>query len=397
MSDARSPLSVSPDGSSEPGRVSRRSRQAIVDAIADRGPATRLHLIDRTALSRATITAAVNELLAEGTLLETHPRSSHARGRQPAHLILSAPPGLVCGIDLGHHHIAVAVCPDATDLTAHEWISTEVDSDPSQALSTAMALATRLLADPSDSRPLLAISAIVPQPVSKADGRVVPTPFLTSWHGLDVAGRLRAEFGVPTAIENDANAGAIAEAGDHEKTTVFVKVSTGVGAGVVIGGALVRGYGGQAGEIGHLVVKADGQLCGCGNRGCLETLASVPAILRALEPVHGRLEESDLARLLASGDTASARAMHDAGEAVGTALAPIVAALQAQDVVIGGPLEVPMESLVRGVRARVESLVHPQVIQHLSIRAGTHGPLAPLVGAMKIAEATARTRARRPD
>ncbi|MGC5221019.1 hypothetical protein ACPW96_00315 [Micromonospora sp. DT81.3] len=74
-----------------------------------------------------------------------------------------------------------------------------------------------------------------------------------------------------------------------------------------------------------------------------------------------------------------------------------MAALQAQDVVIGGPLEVPMESLVRGVRARVESLVHPQVIQHLSIRAGTHGPLAPLVGAMKIAEATARTRARRPD
>ena len=236
----------------------------------------------------------VNELVAEGTLTESHPGGRAARGRQPAHLTLSAPAGMLCGIDLGHGHIAVQVGAHATDVAAREWMPTEVDLDPAAALATAIAVASRLLERVGEGRPLTAVAAIVPQPVTDADGRLIPTPFLNSWHGLDVPGRLRAAFQVPTAIENDANAGAIAEAGVNSRSTVFVKVSTGVGAGIVLGGALVRGYGGQAGEIGHLVVKADGQLCGCGNRGCLETLASVPAILRALEPVHGRLVESEL-------------------------------------------------------------------------------------------------------
>jgi predicted NBD/HSP70 family sugar kinase len=377
------------------GQVSRRSRQAIIDALADGGPATRMHLVARTALSRATIASAVNELLADGMVTETRDGGSAVRGRQPARLELRPPRGMLCGIDLGHNHIAVAVGAHATDIAAHEWIFAEVDQDPGEALSTATSAALRLLSRVSEGDPLMAITVIVPQPVTDADGRLVATPFLPGWQGLDVPGRLREAFGVPTAIENDANAAAIAEADAGAKTTVFVKVSTGLGAGVVLDGALVRGYGGQAGEIGHLVVKADGQLCGCGNRGCLETLASVPAILRALEPVHGPLIESELNSLLASGDTASARAMRDSGEAIGTALASVVAALQPEAIVIGGPLEIPMEHLVTGVRARVESLVHPQIIQHLSIRTATYGPLAPLMGAMQIAEWTARAHHRR--
>jgi predicted NBD/HSP70 family sugar kinase len=356
-----------------------------------------MHLVHRTALSRATITAAVNEMLADGTLTEARQSGSATRGRQPTELKLSAPRGVLCGIDLGHRHIAVAVGAHATDIAAREWISTPVDLDPGAALATAIAVAKRLLAHLDDDRPLIAITVIVPQPVTDSDGRLVPTPFLNSWHGMDVPGLVRDAFGVTTAIENDANAAAIAEAGSRTTTTVFVKVSTGLGAGVVMDGVLVRGYGGQAGEIGHLVVKVDGQLCGCGNRGCLETLASVPAILRALEPVHGQLDEAELNRLLASGDTASARAMRDAGEAIGSALAPVVAALQPEEVVIGGPLEIPMEHLVTGVRARVESLVHPQIIQHLSIRAATHGPFAPLMGAMQIAAGSVIAIPRHPD
>jgi predicted NBD/HSP70 family sugar kinase len=376
------------------GQVSRRSRQAIIDALAEGGAATRMHLVDRTALSRATIAAAVNELLADGTLTQMRGGGAAARGRQPARLDLSPLRGMLCAIDLGHHHVAVAVGPHVREIAAQEWMFAEVDRDPAEALSAATAVASRLLSRVGEGRPLAAIAVVVPQPVTDAGGSLVATPFLPNWHGLDVPGRIRAEFGVPTVIENDANAAAIAEAGADAKTTAFVKVSTGLGAGIVLNGELVRGYGGQAGEIGHLVVKADGQLCGCGNRGCLETLASVPAILRALEPVHGRLIESDLNSLLASGDTASARAMRDAGGAIGTALAPVVAALQLEDIVVGGPREIPMEHLVTGVRTRVESLVHPQVLQHLSIRTATRGPFAPLMGAMQIAERIARARVR---
>ncbi len=376
--------------------IGARSRRQIIDAVAFGDGVTRAELIERTGLSRATVAAGIGALLEEGVLVERRDDSpEHARrGRRPTRLTLTPPRGVVCVIDLGHGHTCVAVGTGDGDVLELRWGESDVDADPSDALDDAIAIALALADVHAGGDGLLAAAVIVPQPVDVASGIVAPTAFLTNWHGLDVAHRVRSALRTPVVVENDANAGAIAEMAAVDSDLVFVKVSTGVGAGVVTGRRLVRGPTGQAGEIGHVVVRPDGQICGCGNRGCLETLASMPSIMRALAPIHGRLDRPRLAELLAIGDVASERAMRDAGEAIGTALAPIVAGLQVERVTIGGLDGIPIDPLVEGVHARIRTLVHRAIAPSLIVAPSVHAALAPLRGGVILAARAARAAAR---
>lgn len=375
-------------------QVTRHSRRAITDVIADHGSATRGEIAERTGLSRATVAAAVTELLTAGSLVEVHPSrtvpSAGTRGRRPGRLTLAGPRGLLCAIDLGHRHIGVAVAQGIEEVLRTEWLDHDVDADPTAALGLAIRRAQRLVHEAGE-RPLAAVAVTVPQPVDERAASIVSTPFLSAWHELPVVERLAEEFGVPVRIENDANAGALAEVDAEIRSAVFVKVSTGLGMGTVLDGTLVRGSHGQAGEIGHLVVRPDnGQLCGCGNRGCLETLASLPAVVRAVEPVRGRLLPADLRAFLDGGDVVVARALQDAGAAIGTALAPVMAALQVPRLVIDGPHGIPVDAIVRGARSRVEELVHPEVLDGLTVTSSRHGDAASLAGALRLAGDAAR-------
>lgn len=374
-----------------PSSVSARTRQAIVDAVRELGSPTRAEIIAATGLSRASVAGGVAELVDLG-VVAVHRESGRSggggegeggRGRRPVRLALVPPAGIVCAIDLGHGHRAIAVADTAGDVLDREWYIDDVDADPLAALMASLEVAQRMTAAHADRGELLAVAVVVPQPVS--DGAIVRTPFLTSWHGVGIARHVREVLPVPVVVENDANAAALAECGETGGGLIFVKASTGVGAGIVAAGRLVRGAHGQAGEIGHMVVRPDGQLCGCGNRGCLETLASVPAVLRSLEPIHGALDREGLARLIAAGDVAGARAMRDAGEAIGAALAPVVVALEVERLVIGGLDGIPVDALVEGARARIQALVHRQVAGQLIVGPSAHGALAPLDGAVLLA------------
>lgn len=375
--------------------ISGRTRQQILDAVTDAGSITRAEIIERTGLSRATITAGIGILLEDGTLLERRTLGAREsrRGRRPTHLVMRPPRGILCAIDLGHGHTCVAVGTGDGEILERRWAELDVDAHPDDALEDALTIAAELIATHAGDDGLVAVGVVVPQPVDADSGVVAPTAFLTNWHGLDVASRVTAALGAPVMLENDANAGAIAEIGPTTSGLVFVKVSTGVGAGVVAGRSLVRGPTGQAGELGHVVVRPDGQLCGCGNRGCLETLASMPSIMRALEPIHGRLDRAGLAALLAAGDVASERAMRDAGEAIGTALAPVVAALQIEQVAIGGLDGIPLDALVEGTHAKIRALVHRAIAPGLRIAPSAHAALAPLHGALRLAAQTGLARA----
>lgn len=369
--------------------TTRHSRKAVVDAIAASGPATRSELVERTGLSRATVAAVVGEMLAAGALTERTPEVGSARGRRPALLSLSAPRGLLGAIDLGHRHIGVAISRNSTELLDSVWLDdgVDVDADPEAALEVAVDALRNLRAAISADEALVSIAVSVPQPVNASSRSIIPTPFLKSWHVLDIGRRLTETFNVPMRIENDANAAALAESDNDNgpDNVIFVKVSTGIGMGIVLAGKPVRGSRGHAGEIGHMVIDSGGQLCSCGNRGCLETFASVPAVIRALEPVHGRLQPQDLARLLSSGNTAAERAMQDAGNSIGRALAPVLAGLQIDRVVIDGPRQVPMDALIRGTLHQVRAQVHPEIIRDLRIVPGRHGHISSLMGALRLA------------
>ena len=164
-----------------------------------------------------------------------------------------------------------------------------------------------------------------------------------SWAEVNVADFFGERLGIPVHVGNDANLGALAEAtfgaGRTSRNVFYVMLSEGIGGGVVIDGQIYLGQTGAAGELGHIVVNPDGQVCRCGNRGCLATVAGGAALTAALRQIHGpHITVDDLIALSHDGDSGAARLFADAGEAVGRVLAGICSVLDPELVIIGGEL-----------------------------------------------------------
>jgi predicted NBD/HSP70 family sugar kinase len=168
-----------------------------------------------------------------------------------------------------------------------------------------------------------------------------------------------------------------------------VKLASGLGAGIVMGGRLHRGTSGIAGEIGHVQVGEDGRVCRCGNRGCLETEVSLPRLLTLLQPAYD--EPLDAARVLAleeEGDPGVRRVLGDAGRTAGRALADLCHSLNPELVVVGGAFG-SSPSLLDGVRAAVDRYAQPDTAAAVTVRSSELGDDAELRGAIALAVARA--------
>lgn len=359
-----------------------RTRHVVLAFLRSDGPATRDDIVRATGLARATVATAVSELVRDGVLCAERSSSAAPRGRRPELFRLSRPAGHLVAIDLGHAHVSIAVATGAGEILDTCRADRAVDEDPHGALRSAIVLARQMADDAGEA--VAAVAMVAAQPVDARRGTVQPTAFLTQWHDLQLTAAAREAFDAPIVIENDANAGALAEHAG-EGVTAFVKVSTGVGMGVVVDGRIMRGPTGDAGEIGHLVMRPEGALCACGNRGCLETVASLTSIREALTPVHGAVGVHRLADLLALGDVSCRRAMRDAGAVIGMALAPMVAAMQVTQITFGGAPRLPFDDLVAGVRDRIVADVHREIAATLVVRAATNTDDAPLRGGLLLA------------
>ena len=203
------------------------------------------------------------------------------------------------GIDLGGSKLALALGDAQGRVTARMRRPTEPSGDPAADIARIAADARRLLADaglgPGD---LAAIGVSAPGPVDPVRGEILHPPNLPGWGRVPLRDLLAGALGAPVRVENDANAAALAEwrsgAGRGYEDLVFLTMSTGVGAGLVLGGRLHAGLCGNAGELGHLPVEWDGEPCACGLRGCLEAYVGGAAWTRRLRrsaPEGGRVAE----------------------------------------------------------------------------------------------------------
>lgn len=246
-------------------------------------------------------------------------------------------------------------------------------------------------------------------PVRQEDGVVLLSHHVPGWEKFPLAEWLRERFGAPTFVENDANAAALGEwhygAGRGTRSFLYITISTGIGGGIVIAGELYRGADGLAGEIGHMTVDRNGPRCSCGRRGCLEALASGPAIAdRARKlladrshPVEGRvireLVGGDLSLVTARevalaakrGDPLAAEILRDAGEALGFALAQAITLLNPERVALGGGVVKAGEPFLRHVREAANRHAFPGA--RVEIVVAELGDDAPLWGAVSLAEA----------
>jgi predicted NBD/HSP70 family sugar kinase len=365
------------------------NRLRVIDALRQRGTASRSDIARHTGLSRTTVTTLVNDLQAKGLVVEQPLGEIQGRGRPPTLLRLDPSAGAVVGIHFDHRHLRVAVADLSSTVLAEQWRDLDVDHAATSALDAAADLVDAVLAEAGIGRSrVVGVGVALSGPVDR-DGTVGETVILPGWEHLNAVDELTRRLDLPVSVDNDANLGALAEvsfgAGRGLSDVIYVMVSSGIGAGIVLDGRLHRGVTGLAGELGHVVVHPEGAVCRCGNRGCLETVASTDAILTVLRPAHGAgLNVRRLAELIEGGDGGARRVVNDAGREIGRVLTGICNVLSPAGVIVGGDLAVAGEPLLDGIREALDRYVLPPVRGALELRAGVLGDRAEVLGALAL-------------
>ena len=361
------------------------NRRRALRLLRLRGALTQAELSQGTGLSRAAVSNIVRELVDSGLARAT---AASRNGRRVSEVTLNPSSGIVGGIDFGNRHVRVAI----GDLT-HTVLAEEQHTLPyGHAAANGVREASEMLRNLTTKarRRLQDMELLVvglPGPIDLESGRTVSPAILPGWSDFDVKSAFAAATGVRTMTDNDANLGALAEGtwgvGQGLSDFAYIKVSTGIGAGLVLNGRLYRGVAGTAGEVGHTTIEESGLLCRCGNRGCLETVAAAPALLDLLRRSYGDITLEEVLRLSAGGDTGCRRLIADAGRHIGVALANLCNLLSPQMIIVGGELAMAGDILLAPMRESMSrrAVSTPAeatrvVIGALSERAGVLGALA---------------------
>ena len=350
--------------------VRRHNLALVLHEVAAGEPVSRAGVAVRTGLTRGTVSSLVEELLAVGLITElAATRGGTGRPANPLQLNRSGPAGL--GLEIGIDHVGACVVDLTGTVRARRVArSAHRDRPPEVGLAAATELAAPVVAEAG----LTICGAGVALPgVIGTDGRLQRAPNLPGWVDLAVDAELSARLGgVPVRAGNEADLAALAElwfgersapatGGPRDAGVDFLHVSggIGVGAGIVLGGALFRGAGGRAGELGHVVVDPHGPPCSCGGRGCLEQAAGQRALLRAAGV--GTVEE-----LLAR----PAPAIERAADALGIALTGAVHLLDVRNVVLGGLYAQLGDGLRDAVAAQLAARVGPVQVRRARSTSG---------------------------
>jgi len=314
------------------------NQQRIADTLLASGPSTQAELARQTGLSTATISNIVR-IMSDAGIVETEPTTSS--GRRALLVRLSNRSAVAVGIDFGRRHLRIAITTLGYDVVAEENIELTMGHRAEEGIETASSLLAKMLADNDIAHSsVLGVGVGIPGPIDRRAGRVVQGAILPEWVGIELA-ELEEGLRFPVVFDNDANLGALAEVtwGPHSEVDnlVFVKVGSGIGAGLILNGRPFYGGLGITGEIGHDTITDNGVVCHCGNRGCLETVASTSVMLDLLAR-SGVTRVGQIVSRARAGDSATLRVLDDAGLAVGRALASVANLINPEVIVIGGPL-----------------------------------------------------------
>lgn len=362
----------------------------LFQLLRDGVPRTRAELAKSTGLARSTVAVRVDELMRMGLITPVADGVSTG-GRPPSQFAINPAAKVVVAADIGASHATVAI----TDLTGHVLAEhrepLNVALGPEPVLSWLLEGTSRLLLESGRSASdVAAIGIGVPGPVEHSTGQPVNPPIMPGWDRFDIPGRIQQHLPVPVLVDNDVNIMALGERAvawpgvDH---LMFVKVSTGIGTGIISDGRLQRGAQGIAGDIGHVQVARGADVpCQCGNRGCLEALASGPAIARVLseQGIEAR-NGDDVVDLVKRGNIDAIQAVRQAGRDIGEVLTTCVSLMNPSIIAIGGSMARVGEHLIAGVREVVYTRSTPLATEYLSIVQSIAAEKAAVLGASMLA------------
>lgn len=344
------------------------NRLIVLNLVREHQPISRAEVARRMGVGRGMVTSLVDELLASGAIYEGESADS-PRGRRPKPLYVRTHDRFALAVDVRFTRTYLMLADFGGRQVALESFDTRFD--PDALVAEVAARAGRLLSDHGVRR-CEGIGVVVPGMVDRRSGRVLNAPQL-GWRDVDLLDSLRAATGLPVYLENAPIACALAQVwldprgNGGSDNFVYVTVSDGVGAGVVVHGEVVRGHGDTAGEFGHIALHPEGPRCLCGLRGCWEAYTSNVATLARyfgldLSSVESRerLRElgvtvPDLIVRAREGDEAALAALGESAHYLGIGLAGIINALNPARIVLGGEITLGWDLIEGRVRAAARS------------------------------------------
>lgn len=352
---------------------------ALFQLLRDGRPRTRAEIMEETGLARTTVVVRLGGLTDLGLITPAGIAASSG-GRPPTRFVFDPRARIVGGIDLGATHGVMGLTDLNGAVIARRRHQLDIASGPEPVLALALDTLQDLLDETGYPREsLLGIGVGVPGPVEHSSGRPIRPPIMPGWDGFDIPAAVRRRFDVNVLVDNDVNVLALGERATmwpDVDDLLFIKVSTGIGAGIIAGGALQRGARGSAGDLGHVQVPH-----GRGEDD-LEATASAPALAKTVSASTGEaVDAANVAERVRTGDSAAIDAAREAGRAIGEVTAICVSMLNPSIVVIGGQLGVQVQEIIAGVREVVYRRSIPLATQHLTIVPAQGGPDAGLRGA----------------
>ena len=346
------------------------------------GQITQADLARTTGLAPATVSSIVRELAGAG-LIATVPGS----GRRGTTVQLASSAGAVVGIDFGHSHVSVALGDLTGQVLAEVHRPLDNAHDHDEGLQLAADLLASLLAEQGLAEgDVRTVGMGLPAPV--IDDVVRSSAILPGWVGVNARQVAEKSFSGHVHIENDANLGALAEhrlgSARGHATSIYLKLSSGVGAGIIIDDRLFHGASGTAGEIGHLTVNEQGPVCRCGSRGCLETYVSSGSVLELMTTQMPGATLDEVITSAREGNVSALRSLEDAGLHLGWGVGSIVNLFNPAVIVIGGDLARAGDLLLDSTRVGLRRHALDAVAA-TPVVASTLGSRASLIGAVLLA------------
>lgn len=351
--------------------VTGAAQAEIFQILRDGKPRTRSELATLTGLARSTVASRVDALL-HVKLIAPVADAASTGGRPSRQFAFDGTQHVVLGVDIGatHVHIALKDLHGTTVDDVYEELA--VAEGPDVVLSWVIENGRRLIEPHLDQLTLRAIGVGLPGPVEHSTGRPVDPPIMPGWARFDVSGVLSEALGAPTYVDNDVNVMALGEHHDYWSDVadlLFIKVATGIGAGVIIGGSVHRGAQGIAGDIGHIwVPEAENLTCRCGSQGCLEAVAAGPAIAAKLRAKGADIHSTaDIVAAVRRGEVDAVQEVRQAGRIIGRVLTTCVSLINPAVIVLGGTIANVGDHLLAGAREVIYTRATPLAAGNLQI------------------------------
>lgn len=372
----------------------------VIDLIRSAGEITRPELVQRAGLGRAVVTQRVGELIELGVAENTD--AARSTGGRPARGVrIRSGAGKILAAELGATSVSVAIADLACRTRLEREEPLNVADGPEACLSQVEKMLDEILAQDEDRAPVWGIGIGVPGPVEFATGRPIAPPIMPGWDDYPVRERLSKRYGTPVWVDNEVNVMALGElrAGlaAGERHALYVKLGTGIGAGLISNGRLHRGAQGCAGDLGHIsAVDDQSVLCRCGNYGCLEALAGGAALARdgelaaregrspylaAILDASGTVTARDVAQGARSGDRASHELLVHAGALIGETLASLVSFFNPSLILLGGGVADAGDLLMAAIQEATYRRALPLATRDLRLTRSALGKLSGLIGA----------------